>query len=238
MYSDPEFAQCSALTSIALEHGTPIDECVDEGGRNLLGVLVSAIGVTQMQPDQRIQVLRYFQWLGVDIEHRDNEGKTPLLAAIANDDHCLGFVSAYLEANANLEAVDNLGRGYLRIALERSGILFGYSSCYDLDYQSELLVTLLSADPRFQERAITPSETPRLIELAFSVVAWDVWTWVFEKLNWDMEEMNAYRYAVLQEPLKDGLAPYEEARIQMLGQTGFRLGRAKTIELKGAYFDR
>ena len=223
MFLDHGFTQCSDLTSVALKHGAPIDECIDDQGRNLFQYLGWA---ACMQADERLRFLQYFQQLGVDIEHRDNEGKTPLLAVIAEDedDVYLELISNYLEANVNLGAVDNMGRGYLRIALERHGFLLGHRSVFGFDYQSQLLVTLLSADPRFKERAITPNETPRLIELAYSAVAWDVWTSVFEQLDWNMERMNWYRYEVLKQPLPSYLEHYEEARLQMLAQTRFRLG--------------
>lgn len=224
MSFDDDFAQCRDLTSVALEHGAaPIDEFITENGDNLLDRFQMAIG---LQPDRSLQLLRYFQQLGVDIEHRDNGGRTPLLAAIAYIGHkYLGLISTYLKANANLRAVDNMGRGYLRVALERRGFLFGDSSYFGFHYhQYRLLVLLLSADPRFKERAIKPNETPRLIELAFSAVAWDVWTSVFKKLDWDMDDMNFYRKRVLDQPLPSYLEHYEEARLQMLAQTRFRLG--------------
>lgn len=218
---DDDFAQCRDLTSVALEHGAPIDKFITENGDNFLERFEMAIG---LQPDRSLQLLRYFQQLGVDIEHRDNGGRTPLLAAIIYyDDDYPDLVSTYLKANANLGAVDNMGRGYLRIALERNGFLFGDSKYFNFIIQARLLVTLLSADPRFKERAIKPNETPRLIELAFSAVAWEVWTWVFEKLNWDMYDMNLYRKGKLDQPLPSYLEKYEEARLQMLGQTEFRL---------------
>jgi hypothetical protein len=220
---DHDFTQRSDLTSVALKHGAPIDECIDDRGRNPLHYLEWP---REIQAGQRLRCLQYFQRLGVDIEHRDNEGKTPLLAAIASYSQYLGPLcsfSPFLEANANLGAVDNLGRGYLRIALERDGFLLGHRSYFNFTYQADLLATLLSADSSFKERAITPNETPRLIELAFSAIAWDVWTSVFEKLNWDMKEMNEYRYTVLNQPLPSIMKYYEEARLQMLGQTMFRL---------------
>lgn len=222
MSFDDDFAQCRDLTSVALEHGAPIDESITENEDKLLERFQMAIG---LQPDRSLQLLRCFQQLGVDTEHRDNGGRTPLLAAIIDvfDKH-RGLVSIYLKANANLGAIDNMGRGYLRIALERDGFLFGDSTYFDFDYQSRLLVILLSADSKFKERAITPNETPRLLELASSAVAWEVWTSVFEKLDWDMSEMNRYRYRVLGEPLPSYLEHYEEARLQMLGQTRFQLG--------------
>lgn len=217
---DHDFTQCSDLTSVALERGAPIDECIDDQGQNLLHYLEWA---EEMQADQILRCLQYFQRLGVDIEHRDKEGKTPLLAAIASYSHCPGLVSTYLVANVNLGAVDNMGRGCLRIALERDGFLFGDSKLFDFVHQADLLVELLSADPRYKERPLAPKETPRLIELAFSAVAWDVWTLVFERLNWDMENMNWHRRTVLAQPLPSYLEHYEEARLQMLAQTDFRL---------------
>jgi hypothetical protein len=219
--SDHVFTRCSLLTSVALKHGAPIDECIDDQGRNLLHYLEWA---EEMQADQALLLLRYFQRLGLDIEHRDSEGKTLLLAALSKDYSDLELISTYVKGNANLGAVDNMGRGYLRIALERDGYLFGDSENFDFDDQAHLLAILLSADPKFKGRAITPSETPRLIELAFSAVAWDLWTSVFERLNWDMEEMNWYRHTVLDQPLPSYLEHYEEARLQMLAQTCFRLG--------------
>lgn len=216
------FTQCRDLTSVALEHGAPIDECITENGYNLFESFRRA---TWLRPDQRLQLSRYFQQLGVDIEHRNSEGMTILLQAIAESDVDPGFaiISTYLKANANLGAVDNMGRGYLRIALERDGFLFGDSEDFDFVIQAHLLATLLSADSRFKERAITPNETPRLIELAFSAVAWDVWTLVFEKRGWSMRKMNRYRKTVLDKPLPSYLEHYEEARLQMLAQTCFRL---------------
>lgn len=213
------FAQCRDLTSVAFGHGALIDKCID---RNLLTGLES---VRELQPDQILQLLQYFQRFGVEVEYRDKEGNTPLLAIIASDDDPRYWrrISIYLKANANLGAIDNMGRGYLRIVLERVGFLFGRSRFSNLDYQADLLAVLLSADPRFKERAIKPNETPRLIELAFSAVAWDVWTSVFQVLDWDMTEMNRYRYRVLNQPLPSYLEHYEEARLQMLAQTKFRL---------------
>jgi hypothetical protein len=230
MSSNHDFIQCRDLTPVALEHGAPIDECIDEKGSNLLKGFDLA---SEMRLAQRLHILQYFQWLGVDIEHRDIEGRTPLLAAIAyDDDDCPGLVLTYLKANANLRAVDDMGRGYLRIILERDGFLTGDSEHFNFLTQVNLLETLLSEDSRFKERAITPNETPRLIELAFSAVAWDVWTRVFEKLNWDMAEMNAYRYMTLRKPLPTYLDHYEEARLQMLGQTRFQLGVDKAREME------
>lgn len=162
---------------------------------------------------------------------------TPLLAAIAFGPQNLSLISDFLgpKVNADLHAKDGMGRGYLRIAFDRLGFLRAEEpddhEKFDFDYQSELLALLLSADKNFRERAIRSEETPRLIELAFSAVAWDVWTSVFEKLEWDMEEMNTYRYKILQRPMSDHLAPYEEARVQMLGQTRLRLGPDRVKEL-------
>jgi hypothetical protein len=177
-----------------------------------------------MQADQRLRLLQHIQRLGVDIEHRDSEGNTPLLAAVSKRFPKFEIISTYVEGNANLGAVDKKGHGYLRITLERGGSLFGHSEYFDFINQAHLLAILLSADPRFKERAITPSETPRFIELAFSAVAWELWTSIFERLNWDMEEMYWYRNTVLNQPLPSYLEHYEEARLQMLAQTRFRLG--------------
>lgn len=221
MFYHDVFMKCVKLTSIALEYGARIDESIDEEGQNILHCLGLAHELLQ---GQLLELVWYFLGLDIDIEHRNNRGQTPLIAAIAAPCPSLSLVRTYLDANANLGAVDNIGRGYLRIALERDGFLFGDSSYFFVFHrQYRLLVLLLSADRRFKMRAIKPNETPRLIELAFSAVAWDVWTSVFQELDWDMTEMNKYRYRVLDEPLPSYLEHYEEARLQMLRQTEFRL---------------
>ncbi|KAF3004368.1 hypothetical protein E8E13_009842 [Curvularia kusanoi] len=239
-----QFLQCDQVTSIAQRNGLRVDDSIIQLSETVMDSLTKAI---KLPSSLRLRLLQYFRQLGLDLEIRGLEGKTPLLKSISMFKENFGIISDFLSPgiNANIHAKDDMGHGYLRIAFGRLGFLGTtphwlpdgwFDGWFDFDHQSNLLALLLSKDETFRKRAITPKDTPRLTELVFSAVAWDTWTFAFQQLNWDMEEMNTYRFKILRRPmLSNFLAPYEAARIQMLGQTRVRLGRDKVLELEREY---
>jgi hypothetical protein len=225
-----EFKKCRELTSLALQCGARPDEFIDKSGENILHYMAST--PMQFQEHQRLRIMRYLVQVGFNIEHRNNQGRTPLLNAIGSFGYAM--IPALLAGNANLQATDNKGQGYLEILFD------DISHQWDIECEDafSVLLVLLGADRRFSERAITSSEIPLFSELASSKNAWEVWTSVFEEMGWDMEAMNSARFTALMQPLPDGIScgleeHLRKERRRMIKKTCSQLSVAKVAVLTG-----
>lgn len=125
------FAGRTELVELLLAHGAnpnpsgypPVAAAISQEGSSLdvIGLLIAA-GADINAGDHETalhraagmifddgQTVRRLVELGASLETRDSDGKTPLLAAVWNENP--GNVSALIECGADVTAIDNAGRG-------------------------------------------------------------------------------------------------------------------------------
>jgi hypothetical protein len=229
MSFEEDFARCTEMTSLAIKQGAQIHE--DIHFNEFDGNILWSIGIINtLQPHQLRQVLKYLLSLGLNIEHRNLEGETPLLYSIRGEFHH-SAISAYLDADANLYAEDDEGLDYLHIAmvtlLEGGVLKLGSKGRATL---RKNLTVLLKADPRFSGRPITPEETPLIRRLALREQDWNVWMSVFKRLDWNTMGMEAYRYRALL-TYQGKIMKQEDQRPRLLEQARSRIGKTKAKEI-------
>lgn len=227
---EDDFSRCKRLTSLALDHGARIDECVHATSfyGNPLHFMVEWC---DLQPQQWHQLLQYLIDLGIDLEFRNHQGQTPLLYAAGVESVSELAIPALLDFNADLFATDIEGDGYLLTVLDYlATFLYEDTELDEISRFERRLTILLKADPD-PSATINASNTP-LRFLIDNNEAWDIWTSVIEKLGWSMEDSESIRFEELLEPY-----PYlfrgqtEGMRTRMLEQTISRLGPSKVASI-------